>query len=394
MLPPSLLAAYFTPCLFEQGSTLTMQEKLPPLAFYPASAADGEVVLGHQVSPETAQLTQVPLRLSRARHFHTAFCGDTGYGKSVAAERLAYETTRQWGLRTLVLDFGTGWRKMLNAPGLEGKVEIRQLWPQGPRPLRWNPLQIGRRVPPELHWRTFCDIFGQIGQLGEKRQIHELRNVLGQVYREHGVNPFGGCFPLLIQFPILIGLYQAIIFTLAATPFQLLDLSGRFLLPGLDHLVPLENLWLGMDLSQPPTNNPTWALALPVLVLVTTWAQSKLTVTPTPQTGSDGRPSQAQAMTQSMTTIMPLMFGFFSLSFSVGLSIYFVISNIIGIIQYSLMGQSKLDMRKLLRRGAPAVAIDRADTPPPAQVAPRSESRRRRAAEGGKSKRRTKSRNR
>jgi len=187
MLPPSLLAAYFTPCLFEQGSTLTMQEKLPPLAFYPASAADGEVVLGHQVSPETAQLTQVPLRLSRARHFHTAFCGDTGYGKSVAAERLAYETTRRWGLRTLVLDFGTGWRKMLNAPGLEGRVEIRQLWPQGPRPLRWNPLQIGRRVPPELHWRTFCDIFGQIGQLGEKRQIHELRNVLGQVYREHGV---------------------------------------------------------------------------------------------------------------------------------------------------------------------------------------------------------------
>lgn len=214
------------------------------------------------------------------------------------------------------------------------------------------------------------------------------------LYREHGVNPFGGCFPLLIQFPILIGLYQAIIFTLAATPFQLLDLSGRFLLPGLDHLVPLENLWLGMDLSQPPTNNPTWALALPVLVLVTTWAQSKLTVTPTPQTGSDGRPSQAQAMTQSMTTIMPLMFGFFSLSFSVGLSIYFVISNIIGIIQYSLMGQSKLDMRKLLRRGAPAAATDRADTPPPAQVAPRSESRRRRAAEGGRSKRRTKSRNR
>ncbi|MCY3946501.1 MAG: YidC/Oxa1 family membrane protein insertase [Anaerolineaceae bacterium] len=172
------------------------------------------------------------------------------------------------------------------------------------------------------------------------------------LYKEHGVNPFGGCFPLLIQFPILIGLYQAIIFTLAATPFQLLDLSGRFLLPGLDHLVPLENLWLGMDLSQPPTNNPTWALALPVLVLVTTWAQSKLTVTPTPaSSGSDGRPSQAQAMTQSMTTVMPLMFGFFSLSFSVGLSIYFVISNIIGIIQYSLMGQSKLDLRKLLRRG-------------------------------------------
>ncbi len=207
------------------------------------------------------------------------------------------------------------------------------------------------------------------------------------LYKEHGVNPFGGCFPLLIQFPILIGLYQAIIFTLAATPFQLLDLSGRFLLPGLDHLVPLENLWLGMDLSQPPTNNPTWALALPVLVLVTTWAQSKLTVTPTPpSSGSDGRPSQAQAMTQSMTTVMPLMFGFFSLSFSVGLSIYFVISNVIGIIQYSLMGQSKLDLRKFLRRRPARETGGQEDDAPPAQDAPGAGRRRRRDAGDGKRK--------
>jgi len=168
------------------------------------------------------------------------------------------------------------------------------------------------------------------------------------LYKQHGVNPFGGCLPLLIQFPILIGLYQAIIFTLAATPFQLIDLSGRFLIPGLDHLVPLNNMWLGMDLTKPPTDNPTWALALPALVLVTTWAQSKLTVPATPPSDNDdGRPNQAQAMTQSMTTIMPLMFGFFSRSFSVGLSIYFVVSNLIGIVQYSLMGQSKLDLSKV-----------------------------------------------
>jgi YidC/Oxa1 family membrane protein insertase len=183
------------------------------------------------------------------------------------------------------------------------------------------------------------------------------------LYKEHGVNPFGGCLPLLIQFPILIGLYQAIIFTLAATPFQLLDLSGRFLIPGLDHLVPLNNLWLQMDLTKPPTDNPVWALALPVLVLVTTWAQSKLTIPATPPSSSDdGRPNQAQAMTQSMTTIMPLMFGFFSLSFSVGLSIYFVVSNLIGIAQYSLMGQSNIDLKKLLRRGGIALQEDKAGT--------------------------------
>ena len=184
-LPASLYAAYWTPSLFEQGTALTMQEKAPPLAFY--TSTKGEVILGHQVSPETDRLTRVPLRLDRPRHFHTAFCGDTGFGKSVAAERMAYETTLHWDLKTIVLDFGTGWRKMLNAPGLAGKVEIRQLSPNGVRPLRWNPLQIGRRIPPELHWRTFCDVFGAIAQLGEKRQIHELRNVLGGLYRNHGV---------------------------------------------------------------------------------------------------------------------------------------------------------------------------------------------------------------
>jgi YidC/Oxa1 family membrane protein insertase len=169
------------------------------------------------------------------------------------------------------------------------------------------------------------------------------------LYKEHGVNPFGGCLPLLIQFPILIGLYQAIIFALAATPFQLLDLSSRFLIPGLDHLVPLNNMWLGMDLTKPPTANPTWALALPALVLVTTWLQSKLTIPPAPPS-DDGRPTQAQAMTQSMTTVMPLMFGFFSLSFSVGLSVYFITGNIIGIIQYSLMNDESA-LRKFLGRG-------------------------------------------
>ncbi len=185
LLTPGMLAAYTAPNLFEEGTAVTIQEKLPPLAFY--AERDGDVVLGHLISPETGDLTRVPLRLSRERHFHTAFCGDTGYGKSVAAERMAYETTLRWRLKTIVLDFGAGWRKMLNAPGLDGHVEIRQLSPGGVRPLRWNPLQIGRNILPEVQWRAFCDIFGSIAQLGQKRQIHELRDALRQVYLAHGV---------------------------------------------------------------------------------------------------------------------------------------------------------------------------------------------------------------
>ncbi len=185
LLTPGMLAAYTAPNLFEEGAALTFQEKMPPLAFYPELA--GETVCGHQVSPETGDLTSVPLRLSRQRHFHTVFCGDTGFGKSVAAERMVYDTTRHWRLRTVVLDFGTGWRKLLNAPGLAEHVEIRQLSPGGVRPLRWNPLQIGQHILPEVQWRTFCDIFGQIAQLGQRRQIHELRDALRRLYLGAGV---------------------------------------------------------------------------------------------------------------------------------------------------------------------------------------------------------------
>ncbi|MBI1296739.1 serine-rich protein, partial [bacterium] len=185
LLAPGMLAAYTAPNLFEEGTTVTVQEKMPPLAFY--SELKGDVVLGHLVSPETGDLTRVPLRLSRERHFHTAFCGDTGYGKSVAAERMVYETTLHWQLKTIVLDFGAGWRKLMNAPGLEGRVEIRQLSPGGVRPLRWNPLQIGRTILPEVQWRAFCDIFGSIAKLGQRRQVHELRDALRQVYLKAGV---------------------------------------------------------------------------------------------------------------------------------------------------------------------------------------------------------------
>ena len=187
-----------------------------------------------------------------------------------------------------------------------------------------------------------------------KNDREKLSQAQMQLYRENKVNPVGGCLPLVIQFPILIGLYQAIFFALAATPFQLVDLSERLLLPGLDSLIPLQRMWLGMDLTLPPTTNPTYALALPLLVLATTWGQSKLTMAVTKSGGdskdkddgddsSSGIGGQAQAMTKSMTTIMPLMFGFFSLSFSVGLSIYFVTSNLIGIVQYSPQGRRALD---------------------------------------------------
>jgi hypothetical protein len=186
LLTAGQLAAYTAPGLFEEGSASTVMAEIPEgMGFYPAMP--GEAVLGHQYSPETGNLTPAQVRVSLDSLMHTMFTGDTGFGKSVAAVRMAYETTLKWHLRTVVLDFGAGWRSLLNAPGLEGHVEILQLWPDAVRPLRWNPMQIGRNIAPETQWRAFADVFGGIAQLGVKRQKQELLDAMREVYIRAGV---------------------------------------------------------------------------------------------------------------------------------------------------------------------------------------------------------------
>ena len=149
-----------------------------------------------------------------------------------------------------------------------------------------------------------------------------------KLYREAGVNPMGGCLPMLVQFPIWIGLYQSIIQALGYQPLQLLSLSGNIypFMQSVWAAVPLNRFFLGMDLALTPQQLGGLTYALPVLVAFTSWLQTKMT---TPAGGGDG---QAAGMGQSMTLMMPLMFGFFSLNFSTGLSFYFIVSNIIGII--------------------------------------------------------------
>jgi hypothetical protein len=186
MLTMLQASAYMAPGLFEEGLARTVQEATPPFAFDPSMK--GDVVLASQFSTERGELTTSPLRLAPERHFHTAFVGDTGYGKSVAAERLAYETTFRWHYRTIVLDFGQGWRKALHWPRLEGRVDIRQLHSGGVRPIRWNPLQIPKRIDPARYRMLVCELFANAGRMGP-RQLGFLRDRLTRLYQLHGVLP-------------------------------------------------------------------------------------------------------------------------------------------------------------------------------------------------------------
>ena len=163
-----------------------------------------------------------------------------------------------------------------------------------------------------------------------------------KLYKEAGVNPVGGCLPLVIQLPIMFGLYQAIIFCVPSTPIQLFQFSRHIYdwLPGVVGLVPLQSAFLGMDLGQPPSSAQWWSYALPVLVFATSWLQQKL-LTPGTASPSDGELSQSAMMSKQMQVMMPLMFGFIALQYAVGLSIYFIISNLIRIAQFFAIGRSR-----------------------------------------------------
>jgi YidC/Oxa1 family membrane protein insertase len=164
-------------------------------------------------------------------------------------------------------------------------------------------------------------------------------------YREKGINPFGSCLPTLIQFPIIIALYQSITRALGSTPLDLLKLS-RSLYSFLDasNLIPLNSKFLWMNLGQPegipmPFDVAFLPYGFPLLALVvaiTTYIQAKLTMPASPTAGGD----QAAAMSNMMSIYMPLMLGYFALTFPSGLSVYFITSNVLGIVQYAMQGKA------------------------------------------------------
>jgi YidC/Oxa1 family membrane protein insertase len=184
---------------------------------------------------------------------------------------------------------------------------------------------------------------------GDKEKLSQEQMKL---YQEMGYNPLSGCLPTLIQFPIIIGLYQSITRALAATPLAMLTLT-RTIYPWLENimprlsltsLIPIYKYFLGMNLSQPEwTTLPILGITIPILAIIvalTTYVQSKVT---TPPTGTD---AQSKQMSNMMSIYMPLLLGYFAINFASGLAVYFIVSNLFGIAQYAYMG--KVDWKNVL----------------------------------------------
>ena len=154
-----------------------------------------------------------------------------------------------------------------------------------------------------------------------------------RTYKEAGVSPIGCLGPMIVQLPIWIGLYQALLQGLPTTPDSLVGLASKLypFIAAIHQAVPLDSTFLGLDLA---LSDPT--PILPVLVGASTWVQQKMT---TPA-NADPRQSSTNRM---MLWMMPLMLAFFAFQFPSGLALYWVVSNLIGIgTQYFITGWAPL----------------------------------------------------
>ena len=139
-----------------------------------------------------------------------------------------------------------------------------------------------------------------------KDDREKLNKEIMEMYRRNGVNPLGGCLPMLVQLPVFIGLYSAL-----STPIELRHAPF---------------LWI-KDLSRPdwqslPFTIGDWHLGFPVLTLLM-GASMFVQQWMTPMAGD---PNQRKIM-----LLMPVVFTFLFVSFPAGLTVYWLVNNILTI---------------------------------------------------------------
>ncbi len=126
-----------------------------------------------------------------------------------------------------------------------------------------------------------------------------------ELYREHGVNPLGGCLPLVIQLPVLWGLYRAI--------FQLAEEEPAF-----------GEGFLWLDSLAQPEGMPYILIGL---MVVSQFLYQRLM---TPMTGGGG---QQQETMQKAMQFMPIIFAFIFINLPAGLVLYYLVFNVVSVLQ-------------------------------------------------------------
>ncbi len=157
-----------------------------------------------------------------------------------------------------------------------------------------------------------------------------------QMYKERGINPLAGCFPMLLQMPVFIALYRML--------WNAFELRGASFL-WIDDLSQPDRLFHMPFLKGLPIVGGAleYFNILPILVALAMVVSMKLT----PTSGPSQNPQQKMIM-----TIMPIMFGFISYPFAAGLNLYVLTSTVLGILQSRLIRSTDIAGPKLVEATA------------------------------------------
>ncbi len=170
-----------------------------------------------------------------------------------------------------------------------------------------------------------------------------------KLYKEAGITPLG-CLasPMLIttviQLPIYVALYRAIIQALAATPQDFLGLSQNlYSWAAANQGLPISESFLWLDLT---TRDPYYIL--PLLVAGTQWLSQKMMTPPSAD-------PQQQSTNRMMQIMMPLFMAFITVTLPSGLGVYFLMTSIIMIVvQYFIYGWKNVLAKAPAPEAAPA----------------------------------------
>ena len=164
---------------------------------------------------------------------------------------------------------------------------------------------------------------------GKDRQ--KLSEEQMKLYKEAGVNPMGGCLPMLVQLPILWGLYQALYELARPGPYSLQ--GARFYwIPDLAFpSLAVGTKWIGESFAARDWATLAAYFSLPIIMLASQMVLQRMTQPAKAQKGA-GTDSQSQMMGQMMM-FMPIMFGYITLGLPSGLTLYWTVSNILSLVQ-------------------------------------------------------------
>lgn len=191
-----------------------------------------------------------------------------------------------------------------------------------------------------------------------KSDAKKLQSETMKLYKEHGVNPAAGCLPSLLQLPIIWGLYAVLQKVVALDPKQTVSyINGNSYFSFLHVSKPWDQNFFGVTLGQHPSvivSVMPLVLFVPLLTAFFQFIQSKMMLVP-PPVADDAKGKKKEekkddfaASFQSQSLyIFPIMIGFFSYSFPIGLSLYWNTFTIFGILQqYRIQGWGGLESWK------------------------------------------------